>query len=68
MSKHKKALSLSEGIRAEIIKSKLSAYELSEQSKVDRAVLSRFLSGKRTITLETADRLVEALDLKLVPR
>ena len=44
---------------------KLSAYELAEASGVDRSVLSRFLAGKRTITLETADRLAEVLELKL---
>jgi transcriptional regulator with XRE-family HTH domain len=68
MGKHKKALNLSEEIRAAINKSKLSGYELCEQSGVDRAVLSRFLRGERSITLDTADKLVEALELKLVPR
>jgi plasmid maintenance system antidote protein VapI len=43
-----------------------SAYELARDTGVDRSVLSRFLTGKRTITLETADRLAAVLKLRLI--
>jgi plasmid maintenance system antidote protein VapI len=44
----------------------LSVYELARDASVDRSVLSRFLAGKRTITLETADRLAAVLKLRLI--
>ena len=44
------------------------AYELAEAAGVDRSVLSRFLAGKRSITLETLDRLAEVLKLRLEGR
>jgi plasmid maintenance system antidote protein VapI len=42
-----------------------SLYELSRDAKVDRATLSRFLTKRRTITLETADRLAAVLGVRL---
>jgi plasmid maintenance system antidote protein VapI len=45
--------------------SDLSPYELARASGVDRSVLSRFVAGKRTITLEAADKLAEALRLRI---
>ena len=48
-----------------MLKSELSVYELGAAAAVDRSVLSRFLSGKRTITLDTADRLAEVLKLRI---
>jgi plasmid maintenance system antidote protein VapI len=68
MARRKKALTLSEEIRTAILKADLTAYELAQAAGVDRSVLSRFLAGKRTITLETADRLAEVLRLKLTGR
>jgi plasmid maintenance system antidote protein VapI len=65
MSKRKKALSLSDEIRDAIAKTDLSAYELAQAAGVDRSVLSRFRTGKRTITLATADRLAEVLKLRI---
>ena len=59
MHKNRKVTSLSEEIRAAIGKADLSPYELARASGVDRSVLSRFVAGKRTITLETADKLAE---------
>jgi transcriptional regulator with XRE-family HTH domain len=65
MAKRKKAPSLSDDIRAAIGKAGLSPFELARASGVDRSVLSRFLAGKRTITLETADKLAEELRLRI---
>ncbi len=69
MGKRKQqATSLSEQIRQAIASADLSPYELAEASGVDRSVLSRFSAGKRTITLETADKLAEVLKLRIVGR
>jgi Helix-turn-helix len=38
----------------------------SEEAGVDRSVLSRFVAGKRSITLETADRLAAVLRPRIV--
>ena len=69
MAKRKKpAESLSDQLRAMIEKQGGSVYELAKDAEVDRSVLSRFLAGKRTITLETADRLAARLHLRLTDR
>ena len=68
MARRKKPRTLSEQLRDQIGSAKISAYELAEASGVNRSVLSRFLAGKRTITLETADRIAEVLRLQLTGR
>jgi transcriptional regulator with XRE-family HTH domain len=67
MARRKKVpASLSEQLRALIAAAGPSAYELARDAGVDRSVLSRFLAGQRTITLETADRLAAVLKLRLI--
>ena len=67
MARRKKPItSLSEQLRERIAAAGPSVYELARDAGVDRSVLSRFLAGKRTITLETADRLAAVLKLRLV--
>jgi plasmid maintenance system antidote protein VapI len=69
MAKRKKPVTLSASLRYalrhEVITNRRTAYELAEAAGVDRSVLSRFMSEKRTITLETADRLAGMLGLSL---
>jgi plasmid maintenance system antidote protein VapI len=66
MARRKKPItSLSEQLRERIAAAGPSVYELARDAGVDRSVLSRFLAGKRTITLETADRLARVLKLRL---
>ena len=65
MARRTKVPSLSDDIHAAIAKADLSPYELARASGVHRSVLSRFVAGKRTITLETADKLAEALRLRI---
>jgi plasmid maintenance system antidote protein VapI len=70
MAKRKPPQSLSDQLR-EIIRAEMkdgSAYELARDAGVDRSVLSRFMAGKRTMTLETVDRLAELLKLRIVGR
>ena len=67
-ARRKAAKTISEQLREAIGKSDLSAYELAEAAGVDRSVLSRFLNGRRSITLETLDRLADVLKLRLEGR
>ena len=68
MAKRKPGKSISEQLREAIGKSDMSPYELAEAANVNRSVLSRFINGHRSITLETLDRLAEVLALKLTAR
>jgi len=56
---------LANRIRAAMLASGLTRYQLSQQTGVSQAVLGRFASGKRDLTLSTASRLVPALGLRL---
>lgn len=78
MAKRKPPQSLSEQLR-EILKAEIegkdgygSAYELAKEAEVDRSVLSRFLTEKldqrRTMTLDTVDKLAELLKLRIERR
>ena len=67
MAKRKKSPAcLSDQLRELIAGAGPSVYELARDAGVDRSVLSRFLAGKRTITLETADRLTAVLKLRII--
>jgi plasmid maintenance system antidote protein VapI len=68
MARRKKPTTLSEQLRDRIATSRLSPYELAQASGVDRSVLSRFLAGKRSLTLDTVDKLAAVLDLRLEGR
>jgi plasmid maintenance system antidote protein VapI len=68
MARRKKPTTISEQLRDRITTSQLSPYELAEVSGVDRSVLSRFLTGKRSLTLDTVDKLAEVLNLRLEGR
>lgn len=57
---------IAETILKKIETSGMSQYRLSKESGVATAVLSRFVTGQRTLTIETADKLCRVLGLKLV--
>ena len=44
----------------------LTRYQLAQVSGVSEAVLSLFVTGKRSLTLTTVDRLAAALGLRIV--
>jgi transcriptional regulator with XRE-family HTH domain len=52
---------LSELIREAIRQSGVSLYELGNHATVDPSILSRFMRGERSPTLETAERVLAAL-------
>ncbi len=60
--------SLSDTLRAAIRRSGKSLYQIAKDANVSQIVISRFLSGERDIRMETADRLAEALELKVATR
>jgi hypothetical protein len=57
--------SLSARLRQAIRGSDKSVYQIASEADVSQLVISRFLSGERDIRMATADRLAEALGLKL---
>ncbi len=57
---------LSETIRNKILSCGLSQYEIAKETGIDAGVLSRFVTGKRAIKIETAEKLCKALGLVLV--
>lgn len=65
MAKRKKLPTISEQLR-DVLGREDSLYDLAREAGVDRGVISRFVNGKRTITLETLDKLAEVLKLRLV--
>ena len=58
---------LAETLKRAINKSEMSRYEIAHKADVSEAVLSRFLSGERGITLETAGKIAKVLKLQLTP-
>ena len=54
-------------LREAIIKGDISRYALAKKTGVAEAVLSRFVNGSRTITMETGAKLAKVLKLELRP-
>lgn len=52
-------------LRAAIEATELSAYELAGRAGVAQSVISRFMSGERSLSLETFEKLCIALDLEI---
>jgi MoCo/4Fe-4S cofactor protein with predicted Tat translocation signal len=56
---------LTQALRDALRASNKSMCQIAQDAGVSQIVVSRFLSGKRDIRMATADKLAEALDLKL---
>src|ERR1700694_4541127 len=56
---------LSQALREALRASNKSMYQIAQDACVSQIVVSRFLSGERDIRTATADKLAEALGLKL---
>jgi hypothetical protein len=59
---------LSAILQRSIRESDLTRYAISVRSGVDQATLSRFVTGKGGLNLDSVDRLVDVLDLEIRPR
>ena len=59
--------SLSETLKQAIRESEMSQYQIAKRARISQIMISRFLSGERDIRLQTADKLANALGLKLIP-
>jgi plasmid maintenance system antidote protein VapI len=59
---------ISDVLREAVVGSGLSLQRLSELTGVQRASLSRFVRGERTLRLDMADRLATYLGLELMAR
>jgi ribosome-binding protein aMBF1 (putative translation factor) len=57
---------LTDQLREAIDSSGMSHYRVSKEIGLDQSTLSRFMSGKAGLALNTVDRLGELLGLKLV--
>lgn len=57
---------LSYQIRAAVEASGVSGYRISAETGIDKAALSRFLSGERGLSMESLDLLAGYLELKIV--
>lgn len=57
-----------QSLKDAIEQSGYSQNQLSELSGVNRAQINRFVSGERTLTLESAEKIAEALKLELKKR
>jgi plasmid maintenance system antidote protein VapI len=63
--KRRRQPDLTEQLRRAIRASGLSAFRIATDANVDRAIMSRFVSGGRGITLNTAGRIARYLGLEL---
>ena len=60
--------SLSQQLREAIIKSGISRYEISKQTGVSQAALSRFVLGKRGLSVKAMDAIGLFLGLSITKR
>ena len=52
-------------LRQAILRSEMTPYRIAAEAGVNRAILSRFLTGNRGLNLETASRICAVLNLVL---
>jgi transcriptional regulator with XRE-family HTH domain len=63
-----KPTDLEKTLRAAVKASGLTRYAVAKGAGIDVAVLLRFMSGQRTLTLPTAGKLADFLNLTLRPK
>ena len=62
----KRRIKLSDQIRQAVRKSRLSQYAISKATGIDKATMSRFMSGERGLPMKTLDRLADFLHMNIV--
>jgi len=68
MAKKQLDKTLEEELRDAMLASGMTNREIGRLSDVDNGLIGRFVTGKRTLTLPTAGRIVRALGLELTKR
>ncbi len=63
-----KARSIVEQLQQAIKRSGETQYAIAQATGISQSVLNRFINGERGISLETAAKLCQYLDLDLAPR
>jgi transcriptional regulator with XRE-family HTH domain len=61
----RKRTRLSDQIRAAILKSDMTRYQLWKATGVSQATLSRFVTGRGTLSMNVLDKIADALDLHI---
>ena len=59
---------MSDRVRAEIERSKLSRYRIATETEIEESALSRFMSRDRGLSMEALDALFEFFNLDVVRR
>ena len=63
MPKRKQSTSLPDLLRKSIMESDKTNYVIARETGIAQSVLSRFMTGERSITIDTADKLCQAVGL-----
>jgi plasmid maintenance system antidote protein VapI len=66
LGKQKEKLTMSETVRQAILESGQTLYRVAKDSGVPYATLHRFVTGERSVSAETLDKLCAYLGLRLV--
>lgn len=61
-------MSLSTQLRKAIVDSELTLYRVAKETDLPYAVVHRFVSGKRGLSLASADKLAELFGMRLTRR
>jgi transcriptional regulator with XRE-family HTH domain len=61
-------MDLAERLRQEACKRRLGCTALARLVEIDKSAMSRFLNGRRGLSMAALNRMADALGLELVPR
>jgi len=61
-------MKVSDQLRAALRAAPVSRYRIEQEIGIRQSVTSRFVAGKRGLSMETLDSLADFLDLELRPR
>ena len=61
-------MNVSESLRRAVEQSGMSRYVIAKETGIAQSMLSRFVTGRRGLSLEAVDRLAAFLKLELVAR
>lgn len=68
MSKRSTTADLADQLRSAFKKSGMSRFELARRAGISYSIIHRFVAADRDVTLRTASRLADVLDLELRPK